>query len=62
MVQASGLLIVLMDALRGTFNNSYIPSFIGLAALLAGAGALMFTLKESPMMRGQGAATSQKGR
>ena len=50
-VQASGLLIVLMDALRGAFNNSYIPSFIGLAVLLAGSGILMFSLKESPKMR-----------
>ncbi len=53
MVQASGLLIVLMDALRGTFNNSYIPSFIGLAILLAASGILMFTLKESPIVRRQ---------
>jgi len=53
MVQASGLLIVLMDALRGTFNNSYVPSFVGLAILLAGSGVLMFTLKESPKMHGQ---------
>ena len=52
MVQASGLLIVLMDALRGAFNNSYIPSFIGLAVLLAGSGILMFSLKESPKMPG----------
>ncbi len=51
-VQASGLLIVLMDALRGAFNNSYIPSFIGLAVLLAGSGVLLFSLKESPKMQG----------
>lgn len=51
-VQASGLLIVLMDALRGSFNNSYIPSFLGLAVLLAASGALLFSLKESPKMRG----------
>ncbi len=50
-VQASGLLIVLMDALRGAFNNSYIPSFIGLAVLLAGSGIFLFTLKESPKMK-----------
>ena len=50
-VQASGLLIVLMDALRGAFNNSYIPSFIGLAVLLAASGALLFSLKESPKMQ-----------
>ena len=50
-VQASGLLIVLMDALRGTFNNSYVPSFIGLSFLLAVSGALLFSLKESPKMQ-----------
>ena len=52
-VQASGLLIVLMDALRGAFNNSYIPSFVGLAVLLAASGILMFSLKESPKMQSQ---------
>jgi len=51
-VQASGLVIVLMDALRGAFNNSYIPSFLGLAVLLAASGALLFSLKESPKMQG----------
>jgi MFS family permease len=51
-VQASGLLIVLMDALRGAFHNSYMPSFIGLAVLLAASGALLFSLKESPKMQG----------
>jgi MFS family permease len=51
-VQASGLLIVLMDALRGVFNDSYIPSFIGLAILLALSGILLFFLKESPKMLG----------
>jgi MFS family permease len=49
-VQASGLLIVLMDAFRGTFHNSYIPSFVGLAVLLAGAAFLMLSLTESPKM------------
>jgi MFS family permease len=59
MVQASGLLIVAMDALRGAFN-SYVPSFIGLAVLLAGAGMLMFTLKESPeMLRRAGKPATQ---
>jgi MFS family permease len=51
MVQASGLLIVAMDALRGAFNNSYVPSFIGLAVLLAGSGVFLFTLKESPKLQ-----------
>ncbi|WP_455383675.1 MFS transporter [Salinispira pacifica] len=49
-VQAAGFLIVLMDALRGVFNNSYIPSFIGLAVLLAVSGFIMLTLEESPEM------------
>lgn len=50
-VQASGFLIVLMDALRGTFHHSYIPSFVGLAVLLAGAAFLMMMfLSESPKM------------
>lgn len=49
-VQASGLLIVLMDALRGTFHNSYIPSFVGLAVLLVGTAFLMMSLSESPRM------------
>jgi len=49
-VQASGLLIVLMDALRGVFHNSYIPSFVGLAVLLGGAAFLMISLSESPKM------------
>ncbi|HUX50660.1 MAG TPA: MFS transporter [Spirochaetia bacterium] len=49
-VQASGLLIVLMDALRGAFHDSYIPSFVGLAILLCASGFLMFTLIESPKM------------
>ncbi len=50
MVQASGLLLVLMDALKGALNNSYIPSFVALAILLAGSGILMFSMKESPLM------------
>jgi MFS family permease len=51
-VQASGLLIVLMDALRGVFHHSYIPSFIGLAVLLAASAFLMFLLAESPKVHG----------
>jgi len=47
-VQASGLLIVLMDALRGAFGN--IPSFVGLSVLLLAGGILAFSLKESPGM------------
>jgi MFS family permease len=61
MVQASGLLIVLMDALRGVFNNSYVPSFIGLAILLAGSGVFLFSLKESPKLQSRTAATGMRG-
>jgi MFS family permease len=49
-VQASGLLIVLMDALRGLFHDSYLPSFLGLAVLLAASGILLFKARESPRM------------
>lgn len=59
MVQASGLLIVLMDVLRGAFHDSYIPSFIGLAILLALSGILLFSLKESPRMQGEVKAAAQ---
>ena len=62
-VQASGLLIVLMDAFRGTFHNSYIPSFVGLAVLLGGTAFLMSSLSESPKMArssvAAGSATSK---
>ncbi|HUX22335.1 MAG TPA: MFS transporter, partial [Spirochaetia bacterium] len=47
-VQASGLLIVLMDALRGSFHDSYIPSFVALAILLGASGLFMFLMSESP--------------
>jgi MFS family permease len=60
-VQASGLLIVLMDALRGIFHDSYVPSFAGLAVLLAGTAFLMMWLSESPKMarpRGDAGAES----
>ncbi len=59
-VQASGLLIVLMDALRGTFHNSYIPSFIGLAVLLGGSAFLMLSLSESPKMARSSATTGSE--
>ncbi|HUX13310.1 MAG TPA: MFS transporter [Spirochaetia bacterium] len=56
-VQAAGLLIVLMDALRGLFHDSYIPSFIGLAVILAASGFMMLGLKESPEMERRMAKT-----
>lgn len=49
-VQASGVLIVLMDVLHGAFGNSYVPSFAGLAVLLFCVGILVFAMKESPEM------------
>ncbi len=49
-VQASGLLIVLMDALRGAFHDSYLPSFLALGILLAASGLLLFLARESPLM------------
>ncbi|HET6486797.1 MAG TPA: MFS transporter [Spirochaetia bacterium] len=55
MVQASGLLIVLMDALRGVFHDSYLPSFLGLGVLLAVCGLLLLSARESPKM-GRGEA------
>jgi len=50
-VQASGLLIVLMDGLRSAFGDSYIPSFMGLAVLLLVSGLFMSAMRESPEMR-----------
>lgn len=49
-VQASGLLIVLMDALKSLFHDSYIPSLIGLAVMMAASGVLFISAKESPKM------------
>lgn len=46
-VQASGLLIVAMDALKGLFHGSYLPSFAGLAILLFLTGILMSFMRES---------------
>jgi MFS family permease len=50
MVQASGLLIVLMDYLKGAFHNSYIPSLVGLAVMFSASGLLFIMAKESPEM------------
>jgi MFS family permease len=50
-VQASGLLIVLMDSLKSACRNSYIPSLIGLAIMIAASGMLFLVAKESPEMR-----------
>ena len=49
-VQASGLLIVLMDSLKSAFHNSYIPSLVGLAVMIAASGLLFLLAKESPEM------------
>jgi len=49
-VQASGLLIVLMDGLKSSFHNSYVPSIAGLAVMIAASGLLFLLAKESPEM------------
>jgi MFS family permease len=49
-VQASGLIIVIMDALKNAFHNSYVPPLVGLAVLIAGSGILFLMAKESPEM------------
>jgi MFS family permease len=49
-VQASGLLIVLMDALKNAFHNSYIPSLVGLAIIFSASGLIFLLAKESPEM------------
>jgi MFS family permease len=49
-VQASGLIIVIMDALKNAFHNSYVPPLVGLAVLIAGSGLLFMLAKESPEM------------
>jgi MFS family permease len=49
-VQASGLLIVLMDCVKNAFHNSYIPSLVGLAVLSLASGLLFLLSKESPEM------------
>jgi len=49
-VQGSGLIIVLMDALKNTFHNSYLPSLVGLAIIFTFSGLLFFLAKESPEM------------
>jgi MFS family permease len=49
-VQASGLLIVLMDGLKSAVHNSYIPSLVGLGVMMCASGGLFFLAKESPEM------------
>lgn len=49
-VQASGLIIVLMDALKSIFHGSYVPSLVGLAIMLSASGLLFLSAKESPEM------------
>ncbi|MDD5674827.1 MAG: MFS transporter, partial [Chitinivibrionales bacterium] len=49
-VQASGLLIVLMDSLKGAFHNSYLPSLVGLAVMIGASGFFFLAAKESPEM------------
>ena len=49
-VQASGFILLLMDALKKTFHGSYMPSFIGLGILFAISGVLLIFNRESPEM------------
>jgi MFS family permease len=55
-VQASGFLILLMDGLKSAFRNSYMPSIMGLAILLAASGFLLMFVRESPEMHRRAAA------
>jgi short-subunit dehydrogenase/predicted MFS family arabinose efflux permease len=60
-VQASGLLIVLMDALKSVFHDSYVPSLVGLAIMLGASGLLFLSAKESPdMLRSRNAKPGRK--
>jgi MFS family permease len=49
-VQASGLLIVLMDLVKNAFHDSYLPSLVGLAVIISASGLLFLLAKESPEM------------
>jgi MFS family permease len=49
-VQASGFVILLMDALKSVFS-SYLPSLIGLGILMGISGVFLFFAKESPEVR-----------
>jgi MFS family permease len=49
-VQASGILIVLMDGLKSAFHNSYGVSLVGLAIMIAASGLFFLKAKESPEM------------
>jgi MFS family permease len=49
-VQASGFIILLMDAIKDAAGGSYLPSIIGLAVLLALSGFLLLMIRESPEM------------
>ncbi len=57
-VQASGVLILLMDALKGVFGGSYLPPLLGLAVLMGASGVLLAFARESPAVRGAAAGTA----
>ncbi len=59
-VQASGFLIVLMDGLKSSFHNSYLPSLFGLAVLAGISGIILLFIRESPEMRRRQAAHKVK--
>ncbi|MGA2505960.1 MAG: MFS transporter [Chitinispirillaceae bacterium] len=60
-VQASGLLIVLMDSIKNACHNSYSPSFIGLAVMISAGGLLFLLAKESPEMHRRQAERKSMG-
>ena len=51
MFQASGILILLMDVLKGAFGGSYLPALLGLGVLLGACGVLLAFVRESPAVR-----------
>ena len=60
-VQASGLLIVLMDGLKSSFHNSYMPSLVGLGVMISASGLLFLLAKESPEMHRRQAELKSMG-
>lgn len=49
-VQASGILIVLMNSLKKLFHNSYVPSLVFLAVCTGISGFILLANRESPEM------------
>lgn len=49
-IQASGFLIVLINSVKSSFHNSYIPSLVGLGILAGISGIFLMFNRESPEM------------